>query len=317
MSSKAVVKRGIDVSDCQGVINWKAAKDNGVDFVIIRSTRGSGKIDYQFYNNVLGCRENDIPFDVYKYVYALTEKAAENEMKLVCELLKSNNIFCTVWYDIEYENMKKLGRNAITKIVKAAEKVVTSYGFPFGIYCNKYWYNSVIDNTAFQNDFWIAQYPSSRVLTLTTMSALTEKPAVKQKLFGWQCSSKGNVDGISGMVDLDFIYQKVETTVPVQPVISETVLNPYKEPIYTLYRGRLAMSKDYVKWLQYFLVHYGYMNKTYKSGTKTVESIDGYFGEMTESAVQKFQLAHPKTYSTKYPDKKIGAKSRAVLKAGK
>lgn len=104
------MKRGIDVSDNQGVINWSRVKAAGVEFAVLRSTRGSGKTDYQFVNNVKGCRDNGIPFDVYKYTYALDENAAKEEMKLVCELLKANNICCTVWFDIEEKKLRALGK---------------------------------------------------------------------------------------------------------------------------------------------------------------------------------------------------------------
>ena len=36
------MKRGIDVSDNQGVINWSRVKAAGVEFAVLRSTRGSG-----------------------------------------------------------------------------------------------------------------------------------------------------------------------------------------------------------------------------------------------------------------------------------
>ena len=35
------MKRGIDVSDNQGVINWSRVKAAGVEFAVLRSTRGS------------------------------------------------------------------------------------------------------------------------------------------------------------------------------------------------------------------------------------------------------------------------------------
>lgn len=309
-------KNGIDVSDNQGIINWTAAKADGVEFAIIRSTRGSGKLDYQFHNNVRGCQENDIPFDVYKYVYAITPAAAKEEIRKVCELLKENDIFCTIWYDIEDKTVRALGKDAITELVKAAEVVVSEYGFPFGIYCNKDWYNNVIDSSAFDNVFWIARYPNSNRVTFEDAPGAGKKPmTITQELFGWQWSSKGNVAGINGNVDLDVIYMDLveeradgtEENVPVE--------NPYKEPTYTLYRGRLAMDKEFVKWLQYHLIRTGYMEWYYiaADGEKK-DSVDGLYGWRTDAAVEKFQKDHPETYSTVKPDKKVGAKTRAALK---
>lgn len=310
------MKRGIDVSDNQGVINWSKVKGQGVEFAILRSTRGSGKTDYQFLNNVKGCRENEIPFDVYKYVYALTPEAAATEIEIVCRLLQENNIHCTIWYDIEDKTLRALDKNSITRIVRVAEAKVRQHGFPFGIYCNVDWYNNVIDNDDFHDlDFWIARYPSNESISVAKHPDEAKKPKITQPLFGWQYTSSGLVDGISGKVDLDNIYQEEREKDSPQDTGTEVVENPYMEPTYTLYRGRLAMSEEYVKWLQYYLVQYEYMEDTYVANGKRCNSIDGKFGRLTEIAVENYQKANPQTYTTLLPDKKVGVLTRKALKA--
>ena len=74
MEQNETILNGIDVSDCQGKIEWNKTKKAGVQFAIIRSTRGSGKTDNYFQRNVEGVREHDIPFDIYKYTYAKIKK---------------------------------------------------------------------------------------------------------------------------------------------------------------------------------------------------------------------------------------------------
>ena len=64
-----MMEKIIDVSDNQGVIDWQQVAKH-IGFAILRSVRGSGKLDYQFKNNVAGCRKYGIGFDVYKYSYA-------------------------------------------------------------------------------------------------------------------------------------------------------------------------------------------------------------------------------------------------------
>ncbi|MBP3487301.1 MAG: peptidoglycan-binding protein [Roseburia sp.] len=310
------MKRGIDVSDNQGVINWSEVKAAGVEFAILRSTRGSGKMDYQFSSNVKGCRENEIPFDVYKYVYALTPEAAATEIETVCRLLQENNIHCTIWYDIEDKTLRALGSETITRIVRAAETKVKQYGFPFGIYCNQDWYHNVIDSDDFYDcTFWIARYPYAGERTANDVPDESYKPDIKQELFGWQWNSRGKVQGISTHVDLNLIYQEERSGNMQENTGVAVMKNPYPEPTYTLYRGRLAMSEEYVKWLQYYLVQYEYMENTYVLNGNRCNSIDGKFGRLTEIAVENYQKANPQTYTTKLPDKKVGTLTRAALKA--
>ena len=100
-----MAKYGLDVSDNQGVIDWKKIKNAGVEFAILRSVRRSGKYDYQLENNIKGCIENNIPADFYKYAYALSKqdsKREANEVVLALETLgikPSKDV--VIWHDIE------------------------------------------------------------------------------------------------------------------------------------------------------------------------------------------------------------------------
>ena len=71
--------KGIDVSDNQGYIDWNKVKNDGVEFAVLRSVRRSGQVDKQLASNIKGCMENLIPFDFYKYMYALTVPNAVKE----------------------------------------------------------------------------------------------------------------------------------------------------------------------------------------------------------------------------------------------
>lgn len=294
--------KGIDVSDNQGVIAWPRVAEAGVDFAILRSIRGSGKIDNQFYNNLSGCRVNGIPFDVYKYTYATTIAKAIAEATAVIKLLQENDIHCTVWWDAEDQSLRGLGKSALTKLIKAAQDVVEKAGYHFGIYCNTDWYKNVLDVKAFDCPFWVARYPSNDRMELSAKPSDKYKPVVTHELFGWQYSSKGSIPGISGNVDLDMIYADINENTGENPGTAEGGKNPYPKPAYSLYRGRLKMSAAYVKWLQYELIRTGYLPETKANGKS---SIDGDFGAATEAALDKFQRDNP---STSDMDRKAGGR---------
>ena len=201
--------KGIDVSSNQGTIDWKKVKAAGCDFAILRSTVKSGKADSQFAANVVGCREQDIPFVEYKYTYALTPTQAVEEAKRVIDLLITHGIKTgPIWWDVEDPSLRTLSRGVLTGIIQSAANTIIGSGFEFGIYTGKSFYEEkVFDTDAFTCPMWIARYPKNGYYALTDNPPADQyKPAVTQPLFGWQYTSKGRVDGIGTVVDLNVCY---------------------------------------------------------------------------------------------------------------
>ena len=224
--------KGIDVSDNQGIINWQKAKAVGVQFAVLRSVRRSGNEDDQFFNNVTGCRENNIPFSVYKYTYATTEDAARTEAQQVVALLESIGAekSTIVWCDVEDRNtLCGLGRDKLTAIISAAKAVIVGAGYRFGLYVGLYVYlETWFDFTLFAADpLWVARYPVSGEKDLSFNPPESYKPDadVNRAIWGWQYSSSGKVDGISGLVDLDICYVDPAEKSNESDVTAETVLS--------------------------------------------------------------------------------------------
>lgn len=201
---------GIDVSDNQGVIDWGRVKSAGCQFAILRSVRRSGKIDGQFVNNLLGCRAQGIPVSVYKYTYATSQAAAQEEARQVVELLQAHALDCQVWWDVEDRpTLAGLGRENLTNIIKAARGVIEGAGYRFCMYSGQYvikeaWY----DWTAFRDcPWWVARYPlDDDGLTLRDVPEHMP-PDVPMALAGWQWTSSGRIAGVNGNVDMDIMYQ--------------------------------------------------------------------------------------------------------------
>ena len=120
-------------------------------------------------------------------------------------------------------------------------------------------------------------------------------------MIGWQYSSKGSVNGISGNVDMNVWYKEISAGVEV--AVSE---NPYPEPTRLLYRKAIMQRGDYVKWLQYELIRHGCLAELNAKG-KT--NIDGKLGNNTSAAIGVFQEKAGITV-----DKKCGIVTRTYLK---
>ena len=71
------VRRGIDVSEHQGVIDWAAVAEDGVEFAVLRAGyRGYGESgilcpDARFAENMAGAWEERAPHRICSYIYEL------------------------------------------------------------------------------------------------------------------------------------------------------------------------------------------------------------------------------------------------------
>lgn len=201
--------KGIDVSDNQGVIDWSKVKQAGCEFAILRSVRHSGKADNQFSKNLEACRKYDIPVGVYKYTYAKTVEEAKKEAEQVVNLLKTHNLRCKVFWDVEDRDyLYGLGKEKLTEVIQAAQAVIENAGLPFCLYVGLHVYKEKwFDFSSFTCPLWGARYPLKGTKTLSDTPAEKYKPDLSRDIYGWQYSSDGKVDGISTNVDLDILYE--------------------------------------------------------------------------------------------------------------
>ena len=202
---------GIDVSDNQGHIDWAKVKAAGVQFAILRSVRASGNVDKQLASNIKGCVENNIPFEFYKYTYATTEAAAKAEARAVAEALLKLGVpkGCRVWYDLEEDSILDLGAAHNAKMYKAFKAELAAHGFVTGLYMGRYDYNTKINKADFKNEAkWIARYYNGyNEMKFGTVPNEAYRPA--QDCDGWQFTSSGKVDGISGNVDMNIFFGEI------------------------------------------------------------------------------------------------------------
>lgn len=219
---------GIDVSDNQGYINWEKVKAAGVEFAIMRTVRRSGNVDKQLASNIKGCMENNIPFEFYKYTYAVTVEGVKKEAQAVAQALLNIGVpkGCRVWYDLEEDSILKLGKAHITKLYRAWKEELAIYGFVTGLYKGMYDYNTKINKDDFKDEAkWIARYYNGyNTMAFGTMPNEQYRPV--SHCDGWQFTSSGRVDGITGNVDVSVFYGNI--------VIPNVETQYYKTPEFTL-----------------------------------------------------------------------------------
>lgn len=234
---------GVDVSDNQGYIEWPKVKAAGVEFAILRSVRRSGNPDKQLASNIKGCLGCGMPFDFYKYSYALIPAEAREEVKQVVYWLGKYGVKpdknTVIWADIEWKGQMALSTAELTEIVQAFKEEVLAAGFEFGLYMGKYRYETgEINLDLFDDHTWIARYYKGYdVMQFEDKPNGQYEPVVKNgTLWGWQYTSSGRVDGINGNVDLDEAYYNIKDTV-VEPEY-------YQTPEFTLIDSLNKVGED-------------------------------------------------------------------------
>lgn len=199
------MKKGIDVSGYQGVVDWRVAVGDGVEFAILKVVRKDLAPDKQFERNWAECHAAGVPVQgVYNYSYATTVSKAKSDAKKVLEILSGRRAM--VWLDVEDGCQEGLGKTLID-IINAYAGVIVGAGLAFGVYTGQYFYNTYIKPYGgISHSLWIARYGLND-------GTMNEKynPQISG-MIGWQYTSMGTVAGISGNVDLDVWYEDISFT---------------------------------------------------------------------------------------------------------
>lgn len=289
-------KKGIDVSEFQGKIDWEKVKNSGVEFAILRCGYGmdfSNQDDVEYERNANECERLGIPYGVYLMSYANTVEKARSEAKHVLRLIEGRKISLGVWYDIEDNGTSgAINKETLTNIINTFCNTIKNAGHRVGVYANLNWLENKIEKTIKDNyDIWVAQYYS--------------KCEYEGKYIMWQHTSSGKVNGISTNVDMNILYEDL-------PVINNNDNNSKTNNSEIVKSLQKALNKDYncgldvdgiigplttkavnnnmvrnftvgefAKWVQERLIAKGYSLNEF--------GVDGRYGNESEKKVKEFQ----------------------------
>ena len=199
--------KGVDISSFQGNINWEKVANTDVKFAIIRSTTKNGNLDTKFWQNYNGAKVYNLETSIYHFSYALTTDKAISDAKNLIK--KLNGEKPVIWLDLEWSEQGKLGKDKVTNIAIAFVNTCKSLGYECNIYSNLDWYKNYYYADKLKElgcKFWIARYGTNDGFLQNKY-----KPNVGEYI--WQYTSKGEVSGIIGDVDMNIKYEtKSETS---------------------------------------------------------------------------------------------------------
>ena len=209
----------IDVSSHNGSnIDWAKVKQDGVDYAIIRVgftgyTKSKHSLNYDTYykQNITGALSAGIPVGVYWYSQALNESEAKAEANYLLSAIKGYDIGLPVYYDYEFAGTSDgrldsawstgaLNKTKMTANTRAFCETVKAAGYTAGVYANASFLNTNIDGASLALSYpvWLAHY--------TTQTNYTGDYNM------WQYTDSGKVNGVSGSVDCNFLYDIKKVT---------------------------------------------------------------------------------------------------------
>lgn len=218
---------GIDVSHHNGVIDWTKVKRNtNVEFAIIRAGYGNSKtqIDKKFETNYKNATAVGLPLGAYWYSYATNTNDILKECKVFLEVIKDKKFSYPIWLDIEEKTQANLSSSVINDMVKNACEYLESQGYYTGIYSYDSFFNKITHSNQIKFDQWVANTSS--------------KPKTAESYGIHQYSFTGNINGITGAVDLDIAYIDYPT------IITEKGLNGYSANSTVVTSGNTISNTD-------------------------------------------------------------------------
>lgn len=188
----------IDVSKWQDDIDWKKVKEAGINYAMLRlgtqkAVDEDSVMDTFFEKNIKEAHENGIKVGVYYYSYANDVEDAKAQAEWVLEQLKDYELELPVAFDwecwnlfngfhISIHDLNEIGKTFLSTIEQEGYKVV-NYGSK--TYMENIW---ELDNY----DVWLAHY--------------TDQTTYEGSYIMWQFTSSGLLNGVKGVLDLNYLY---------------------------------------------------------------------------------------------------------------
>lgn len=210
----------IDVSQFQGVIDWKKVAPQVSAAIIRLGYRGYGSAgtlttDPRYKPNMDGAISVGLPVGVYWCSQALSDAEALEEARYCVSKLQGYNLTYPVLLDSETMapnasgRADKIGKSRRTQYGLTWARAMRDAGYIVGLYCSESWYTAEIDGAKFDAEgfeIWIAKYSSY---------------APKYRCDAWQFTSTARMDGIPTNVDQNHVYKAYGAS----DGIAETIAN--------------------------------------------------------------------------------------------
>ena len=195
---------GIDVSEYQGLINWKKVSQQK-DFAMIRAGFGvtASQIDPRFDENIGNAIDTGMHIGVYWFLYALNDDEAAKNATAFMSVLEpyKEKIDFPVVLDVEGDSIRYMrgqgvepSKHNVSSMIRTFCDILEQHEWYVCVYSDNNFINTYFEKDILEKyDLWFAYW-----VNIFDPSYCTRNCGM------WQYTNKGTVDGIDGCVDLDY-----------------------------------------------------------------------------------------------------------------
>lgn len=181
---------GIDVSAHNGDIDFAKVKNDGVSFVLVKATEGQNFRDSRFEENFRNASDNGLFVGAYHF-FRFDVDGVEQARNFM-SVLKNKHLAFPVVLDVEEHGNPFIPvRSIVIRRLQDMIDELTINEYPIMIYTNKNGYDKFIAGNFDDYPLWICSFT---------------EPVKDIDWTLWQYSHWGEVDGISGDVDMNLFY---------------------------------------------------------------------------------------------------------------
>lgn len=197
---RLVFQQGADISKYNGNVNMKLAKQNGMDFVILKAGSGYSGEDSKFQENYRNAKAAGLNVGAYWYSYAMSVEEAKEEAVRFMKILGKKQFEYPVYLDFEDPSQRRIPTKTKTDMAIAFMSILEKNGYYTGLYSSGYWINNEFEKERLRDyDIWIAHWH------VTSPNCFTPDYGM------WQFTNKSKIKGVpdtgEGGVDMNYSYK--------------------------------------------------------------------------------------------------------------
>ena len=206
---------GVDLSHHSDNVNFKALKNAGVDFVILRVGYGTS-LDSKFESYYKSAKDAGLDVGVYYFTLSETAEEARADAQRIAKWLKDKQLEYPVFFDMEddphYSGYapSTFSEEKIMSIISGFMTEMVECGFYPGIYTNNKFLYTLFneEKTLKLYDVWYARYALEGTDIDEYVSKYIDQYSKLYSMWQYQGDVNGFLDGtVSGACDLNYAFK--------------------------------------------------------------------------------------------------------------